>query len=225
MFTFKPPFHRYRHVVDVLLFKHEMEVPPATRDLLAGVIMNARRRGASGVRSPKEQAEQALCQARRVRQYLGEPLRKDSIRKWCSKLHETLGASYFLYICLATELDSERVKEITQALEAGSIDAKSLDVLIGALSAIVGVDWKTGRPRSIVGRAVTAGCIAWIGAGNPELGYTQNPFGSGVTGTLPDFLRDLGRCCDLRFKDPNMKRIIQQCVNDPYFWEAIRKNT
>lgn len=197
---------KYRPVADRLLAIHGMSVDASTHHMLATDIMHAReleRDTEPRSHSPLPAANKALTHARKLIQYAeSPPRRKGSVPNRCRKLRAALLEDSPLPCCLGMHLANKKLLldlgELLDSLEAGGVDRETLTMLANALNAITTgpSDWQSvGRPWGLAKPIIRGGCMAWTIAGNRRLTYRWDDGEGALTGSLPDFLRDLLACC------------------------------
>jgi hypothetical protein len=87
------------------------------------------------------------------------------------------------------------VVDVLDRLRSG-LAKDDLRRLIQVLESALSKSGKTGRPRGVTALVIRAACIAWLRAGRTEIATLHGEYGC-VEGPLPEFARDLLRCCRL----------------------------
>jgi hypothetical protein len=205
------------------LRRHTLEVPEGVVELLAKTIMRAHRHGPRSSESPSSITESLRKAQGRVRKLLvfaqKPPSRPASISASVAALREILIDGRIALTLVLTEptFDPHRAVE---DLEKEAVRPRVLLDLANVLELAISRSslTKSGRPWLPVTHIIRAGYIAWAQSSKQRAGYGWN--GVELTGPLPNFLRDLLKCCAQGkstslgqevVKDQSLKDLILAC--------------
>lgn len=211
---------KYGQDVAALLTAHGLTVPDQTRELLADKIGSCREQLADDHEATATtSARQAAGYVRKLLDYkVKPPSRAESVPNLCKKLASTLlNGPLAIDLGLSESYPASDFVALLEALEGGSPDTQSLQLLDDALSAVIAQSSGKqcgGRPWGSKRAIVRAGLVAWLRAGRTIRDYTWDAANEELTGALPEFLFALLAACGLAMSPVALNQAIRKDMDE-----------